>query len=323
MPLHRLLVCCLLPFALSAAGAALAAPPLPAPLPENGPPTMEALRAPRSDLQAQVLLDRARFSPGQIDGVPGSNQRRALAGFQQAHGLRASGELDEATWQALERDNAPVLVQYTITDADVAGPFVAIPARIANQAGLPRLGFRSIDELLGERFHADPALLRTLNPGVDFARAGSRLQVPNIATDPLPPAARVVVDKSDSSVRLLDDGGAVLAQFPASSGSKHDPLPIGQWTVQGVVHDPTFHYNPKLFWDADNRERKATIAAGPNNPVGVVWVDLSKPHYGIHGTPEPGHVGKTQSHGCIRLTNWDAAALASAVQAGTPVTMQE
>lgn len=314
-----LTTCLLLP-----AACAWAAPPLPAPVAEEGAQRTPDLRAPRSDLQAQVLLDRARFSPGQIDGVPGSNQRRAVAGFQKAHGLNPSGELDDATWQALERDSAPVLVEYTVTDADVAGPFVAVPARIAQQAGLPALGYRSIDEMLGERFHADPALLHALNPGADLTRAGTRLQVPAVGNAvPLPQAARIVVDKSDSAVRLLDDDGKVLAQFPASSGSRHDPLPIGQWKVQGVVRDPTFHYNPKLFWDANKGDKKATIAAGPNNPVGVVWVDLSKPHYGIHGTPEPGHVGKTESHGCVRLTNWDATTLADAVQAGTPVTMQE
>ena len=136
-------------------------------------------------------------------------------------------------------------------------------------------------------------------------------------------AARVVVDRSDSTVALLDANDKVYAQYPASTGSEHDPLPIGEWKVDSVATDPTFHYSPELFWDADPAHAKATIAAGPNNPVGVAWIDLSKDHYGIHGTPEPAKVGKTQSHGCIRLTNWSVRELAHAVTAGTPVLLQE
>src|SRR6185436_15437420 len=114
---------------------------------------------------------------------------------------------------------------------------------------------------------------------------------------------------------LLDSSGKTFAHFPASTGSKHDPLPLGSWKIQGVARNPVFHYNPQLFWDANPKHGKAKIPPGPNNPVGVVWIDLSKPHYGIHGTPEPSKVGKTESHGCIRLTNWDVAELATAVAA--------
>ena len=155
------------------------------------------------------------------------------------------------------------------------------------------------------------------------ATAGTVLKVPAVAGPATARAARVVVDRSASVLRLLDDGGRVLAQYPASTGSEHDPLPIGDWSIVTVVENPTFHYNPDLFWDADPGHEKATLAAGPNNPVGTVWIDLSKPHYGIHGTPEPASVGKAQSHGCIRLTNWDAKAVAAAVDANVPVTLQE
>lgn len=292
---------------------------LPAPIAEKaGPDT-----APRSALHAQVLLDRANFSPGQIDGEVGSNQRRAVAGFQAARGLSVSGELDEATWRALQADTVQPLASYTLTPADVAGPFQAIPKGPAAQARLKSLGYSSVEEALGERFHASPGLLKALNPGVDLARAGNPIQVPNIAPAALPKAAKIVVDKSDSTLQLLDAQGKVIAQVPVSSGSQHDPLPIGEWKILGVYRDPPFHYNPKLFWDARKGEKKATLPPGPNNPVGRVWIDLSKPHYGLHGTPEPGHVGKTESHGCVRMTNWDAVRVADAVDTTVPVLMQE
>ena len=274
-------------------------------------------------LRLQVLLDRARFSPGEIDAVTGSNQARALRGYQAAHDLPVTGEPDAATWAALERDAAPVLAEYRLTDADLAGPYRALPDDAMDKARLDALGYASLAEALGERFHASPALLRRLNPQLDRASAGTVLTVPAVAAPATAKAARVVVDRSDSVLRLLNDGGRVMAQYPASTGSEHDPLPIGDWRIVTVVRDPTFHYNPDLFWDADPGHEKATLAAGPNNPVGTVWIDLSKPHYGIHGTPEPASVGKAQSHGCIRLTNWDAQAVAAAVDASVTVVLQE
>jgi lipoprotein-anchoring transpeptidase ErfK/SrfK len=275
-------------------------------------------------LRAQVLLDRAHFSSGEIDAAYGQNLRNAIRGYQKANRLQDTGIVDAPTWALLNNDTAPVLVAYTILDADVAGPFHPIPTDWADKAKLKELGYRSAKEALSEKFHVSPKLLEQLNPGKSFASAGEEIMVPNVAGSPeLPKAAKIIVDQSDHTLSLFDAAGKVIAQFPVTTGSKHDPLPLGDWKVNGVARNPVFHYNPKLFWDAEPGEAKVKIAAGPNNPVGVVWIDLSKEHYGIHGTPEPATIGKTQSHGCIRLTNWDASALAQAVATGVDVLLQK
>ena len=274
--------------------------------------------------RAQIRLDRARFSPGEIDGEYGTTLKIALSGFQKSRSLPVTGLVDETTWAALDADADPTLAKYQITDADVAGPFLPIPQDMIEKSKLPALGYVSAAEALGERFHVNPELLAKLNPGKDLAKVGEEILVPNVG----PPAKiegadRVVVDKSSSTVSLVDAEGKILAQFPASTGSKHDPLPIGRWKVNGVGRNPEFKYNPDLFWDAKAGDEKAVIPPGPNNPVGVVWVDLSKAHYGIHGTPEPSKIGKTQSHGCIRLTNWDAGTLSESVSPGMAAVLQK
>jgi lipoprotein-anchoring transpeptidase ErfK/SrfK len=275
-------------------------------------------------LRAQILLDRANFGPGEIDGAFGSNLARAINGFQANAGLPVTGRIDAATWAALDKDSAPVLVRYTVTAADVAGPFNPIPSDMMEKATLPALGYTSALEGLGEKFHASPKLLQQLNPSATFSTAGESLVVPAVANAaPIGTVDKVVVDKSDSTVSLVDAAGKTLAQFPASTGSIHDPLPVGDWKIQGVARDPSFNYNPDLFWDANPAHGKAKIPAGPNNPVGVVWVDLSKPHYGIHGTPEPSKIGKTESHGCIRLTNWNAQVVAKHAKAGMTALLQD
>ena len=274
-------------------------------------------------LRAQILLARAHFSCGEIDSRYGANLRGAIADFQTAHGLEASGIVAEETWRILNADTAPALVRVTITPEDVAGPFIPVPEDMMEKAKLPALSYSSPLEGLAEKYHSSPALLRELSPGSGFDSAGEEILAPNVEVPPPAKAASVVVSKSRRCLVALNAEGKILSRYPATSGSDHDPLPIGRWKILGVGRDPSFHYNPELFWDAKGSDGKAVIPPGPNNPVGVAWIDLSKEHYGIHGTPEPQTIGRTESHGCIRMTNWDAARLSLMVKPGTPAIFQE
>ncbi|RUX26408.1 murein L,D-transpeptidase [Mesorhizobium sp. M2A.F.Ca.ET.042.01.1.1] len=277
-------------------------------------------------LKAQVLLDRARFSPGLVDGRASQNFTKAVAAFQAANGLRSDGNLTRETWDKLAATFAgPVMTTYETTAKDVRGPFTKrIPARMESMAHLKRLGYRNAREKLAERFHVSEELLRMLNPKAGFSKAGTSLVVPDVGRGDAPSQiASVEVDKASRQVRALDTSGKAIAVYPASIGSEEKPAPSGAAEVKRVVHNPTYHYNPKFAFKGVKTKHPFTIAKGPNNPVGSVWIDLSIESYGIHGTPDPGKIGTTYSHGCIRMTNWDAEDLAAMVKPGTKVDFKD
>jgi lipoprotein-anchoring transpeptidase ErfK/SrfK len=355
----------------------------------------EATNLPDSEarpmMQAQVVLDRLGFSPGVIDGKTGISTKNALKAFQEANSLPMSGDMDDATKQALSRWTDITATRVVTIPEDFAiGRFEKIPDDAAEQAKMTRLGYESLDEKLAERFHTTMDALKMLNPNgmpataapaagatpaataspsptptatatatkpasgastvasagpVSMFKAGQQIRVPNIGADFIdakaetdddwretlrmlgvgtdqPEAARIVADKSDSTLKAYDAQDKLIAAFTITSGSQHDPLPLGDWKILGIAYNPPFAYDPSLFWDVADSEEKQQLPPGPNGPVGVVWIDLSKEHYGIHGTPHPETIGRAESHGCVRLTNWDAARLAEMVSQKTKVLFQ-
>jgi lipoprotein-anchoring transpeptidase ErfK/SrfK len=293
---------------------------------------------------AQVLLDRAGFSPGVIDGMAGISFEAAVKGFQTARGLPTTGRLDNPTRQALLQDRAPSVRRLRIDESDAQGPFTPIPKEPEQQAKMERLAYRNLLEKIAEKFHTTPATIIALNDPRQVLTAGTVLRLPNVlpasrsydgvkpdvaqllsdlnVNGRQPEAERVVVDKSDKLVRVFGEGERLIAQFPATLGSDKDPLPLGDWKVNTIAYNPPFKYQPQLFWDVEDSEEEQMLPPGPNGPVGVVWIDLNREHIGIHGTNSPETIKRAESHGCVRLTNWDAARLTRMIGNGLPVVFQ-
>jgi lipoprotein-anchoring transpeptidase ErfK/SrfK len=274
-------------------------------------------------IRAQILLACGRFSPGEIDGKYGDDLSIAIKGYEEVHGLTVDGVIGPEMWKLLNVHTGPLLVPYVVTAADVKGPFEPLPAKVEDQAKLKWMGYESAQEELAEKFHMSPKLLAQLNPSATFTKAGERLIVANVRLAPAPRALKVVVSKSKRTVTAMGAGEKVIAQYPATIGGPHDPLPVGDWKIVGIVHNPWFYWDPIHFWNVDPDKAPEKLPPGPNNPAGSVWMGLSKAHYGIHGTPDPGHIHYGESYGCIRLTNWDALDLSRMVVVGTPAILEE
>ena len=272
-------------------------------------------------LKLQILLDRSNFSPGLIDGRMGENTVHAVREFKKRWGLPVDGHLDEETWNRLSQKSPKILVPYTLSSKDVSGPFAEdIPNDYAEMAKLEKLSYTSTAELLSEKFHVDIEILKSLNPGAEFVRAGEKIVVPNVE-DAVPhdKLERIEVDKVQGVLRGYGENDKVIVVYPASIGSKDNPSPSGKMTVKGVAKNPKYSYRPEVNFQQKDNDAPLTLPPGPNGPVGSTWIDLTKETYGIHGTAQPELVGKASSHGCARLTNWDVEELSRLVKFGTPV----
>lgn len=275
----------------------------------------------RQDVAAlQVLLDRAGASPGVVDGRFGSNVDKALAAYNEITGSNLRSTDVVGIQAALEQSGGDAFASYNITPEDAAGPYVAsVPEDYSQKAQLDRLSYTSVTEALAERFHMDENYLKALNPEANFNRPGTIIKVVNFGRLVAKPVASIIADKGKKQVRAYDASGKLIAAYPATIGSADTPSPTGTHAVSRVALDPNYTYNPNINFKQGENNKILTIPPGPNGPVGSVWIALDKPTYGIHGTPDPSKIGKTESHGCVRLTNWDARELAKIVSPGVTV----
>jgi lipoprotein-anchoring transpeptidase ErfK/SrfK len=271
-------------------------------------------------VKVQVLLDRAGISPGVIDGYSGGMSETAMRAFEARAGLPVDGKLDADLWAALNGPQSGAITDsYTITAEDVAqlseGP---LPTDYAELAKLDKLGYTRVSEAVSEKFHMDEDFLKSLNPEARWEE-GARVTVVNVQSQQpgsSAAVARIVVDKSRSRLQALDASGAVLADYPVTIGSEGTPSPSGTHKVLAVAENPTYSYNPDLNFKQGDNDEFLTLPPGPNGPVGSMWIDLDKPTYGLHGTSEPAELFSNQSHGCVRMTNWDAGELGQMVTSG-------
>lgn len=291
------------------------------------PPVIDAPAnsAAREDVAAlQILMDRAGASPGVIDGRFGSNVDKAIVAYRALTGRNLKSTDTALIKEQLAATGGDPFTTYTITQEDVAGPYVAsVPVDYSAKAKLGRLSFTSVPEMLGERFHMDENYLKAINPEANFNRVGTIIKVANVGGPIKTPVAKIIADKANKQVRAYDELGKLVAIYPSTIGSADTPSPSGTHAVSRVAVNPNYTYNPKINFKQGENDKVLTIPPGPNGPVGSIWIALDKPTYGIHGTPDPSKIGKTESHGCVRLTNWDAAELAKVVKAGVPVEFLE
>lgn len=268
----------------------------------------------------EVFLDREGASPGAIDGKLGSNVTKAILAYEKISGEKLDPNNSEDIMSRLGLDGGLPITDYTITSADAAGPYLAaIPEDYSKKATLPAMSYTSVTEALGERFHMDENYLKELNPGKDFTIPGTVVKVINPGANRTGMVSKIIADKSRKQVFAYGPMGELVAAYPASIGSADTPSPSGIHLVARVALNPDYTYNPKINFKQGSNNKVLTVPPGPNGPVGTVWIALDKPTYGIHGTPDPSRIGKTQSHGCIRLTNWDAQELAKMVKPGVTV----
>ena len=274
-----------------------------------------------SIVKLQILLDRAHFSPGEIDGKLGENAQKALSAFAETNDLDLGRAITTDLWNRLAGlSNGPAIVDYKITEADVKGPFLKeLPAKMEDMKHLQALNYTSPREALAEKFHMSEQLLQAVNPGKKFDKAGETIVVANVGQQNSMPISRVEVDKTRQTLRAFDTNGKLLAFYPATVGSPEKPTPSGTLKVTAINQNPTNRYNPDYRFKGVKSKKPFTIRPGPNNPVGSTWINLSAEGYGIHGTADPGKISKSASHGCIRLTNWDAQTLSANIKKGSPV----
>lgn len=296
--------------------------------PESRPaPKVEGPKGPNAKAQVaafQILMDRAGISPGVIDGRMGSNVDKAVAAYEEKYGDHIDPTNVQAMVEQLDATGGPAIVSYTITDKDVAGPYLAaIPDDYSEKAKLPAMSYTRVSEMLAERFHMDENYLMEINPGADFNWQGTILKVASTGESATGEVAKIIADKGREQVRVYDASGALIVAYPSTIGSRDTPSPSGTVQVARIAFDPGYTYNPKINFTQGQNKTILNIPPGPNGPVGSIWIALSKPTYGIHGTPEPSKIGKTNSHGCVRLANWDAAELARMVKPGTTVEFVE